>query len=74
MLLLAADGGGCSSGWSDAGTSGTGSVGRYSSTSRKIGIERQPGPCNTARGNYHGDVGASCRGQGCGRTGIHHGE
>ena len=73
VFLSAADGGGCSSGC-HAGTSGTGSVGRYSSTSRKIGIGRQPGPCNTARGNYHGDVGASCRGQGCGWTGIHHGE
>ena len=66
MLLLAADGGGCSSRWSDAGTSGTGSVGIYSSNSRKGGIGGQPGQCNTARGNYHGDVGASCRGQGCG--------
>ena len=41
-----------------AGTSGTSSVGRYSLNSRKGRIGGQPGQCDTARGNYHEDVGA----------------
>ena len=79
VLLLAAGGGGGASGGfngvsGQVGTSGTSSVGRYSSNIRKGGAGGQPGECNTAAANYHGGVGAGWYAKGCSRVGKQHGE
>ncbi|KAJ7383089.1 hypothetical protein OS493_030976 [Desmophyllum pertusum] len=78
LLLAAGGGGGASGGYNgvdgQAGTSGTSSVGNVTSYVRKGGTGGQPGECNTVGGNFHGGVGAGWSGQGCDRTGSHHGE
>ena len=78
LLLAAGGGGGASGGYNgvdgQGGTSGTSSVGRYSSNVRKGGTGGQPGKCNTANANYHGGVGAGWYSQRCDRAGNTHGE
>ena len=78
LLLAAGGGGGASGGYNgvdgQAGSNGTGSVGKESSRVRNGGIGGQPGECNSKGGNYHGGVGAGWFGQGCTRLSSSHGE
>ena len=78
LLLAAGGGGGASAGYNgvdgQAGTSGTSSVGKDSSSVRKGGTGGQPGECNTKGASHHGGVGAGWLSQGCARGGIYHGE
>ena len=78
LLLAAGGGGGASAGYNgvdgQVDTSGTSSVGRYSSQSRGGGTGGQPGQCNNAGASYHGGVGAGWLSQGCVRAGSGHGE
>ena len=78
LLLAAGGGGGASAGYNGTdgrvGSSGTSSVGRYSSQIRSGGTGGRPGQCNNAPASYHGGVGAGWFSQGCVRAGPSHGE
>ena len=78
LLLATGGGGGASSGYNGMDgqpcTSGTSSVGRYSSQVRSGGTGGNPGQCISVGGDYHGGVGAGWLGQGCSRAGSKHGE
>ncbi|XP_044169279.1 glycine-rich cell wall structural protein 1.0-like [Acropora millepora] len=78
LLLATGGGGGASAGYNgsegQAGTSGSSSVGKDSSKSRRGGTKGQPGQCNNVSASFHGGVDAGWVSQGCARAGSSHGE